>query len=166
MGKFRSLALGTAAALASLATVTVANAGSVTVSLAPTDNTLAFDNNAVDSTSGTTMTRYGLVSWTGKIANGLTANVSAPPAGDTSNYLFGTPGAPATVTFDHSLNSFDIYWGSIDSVAGDGRDNVITLLNNGDVLTATQLIARIPSLAGTGDQIQPDNERVDSDIRH
>ncbi len=159
MGKLRYRALGTVAALACLATVTAVNAGTITVSLAPVQDTYAFDNNAVGDTSGTTMTAYGLVSWTGKIANGLTEGVSAPPAGDTSNYLFGGPDAPATVTFSHPLNSFDIYWGSIDSLLGnglgDGRDNIITLLSNNDVLTASDLIAQIPSLLGTGDQFLP-----------
>jgi PEP-CTERM motif-containing protein len=100
------------------------------------------------------LTDYGVVTWTGEIGKGTTAGVSAAPLGDASPYLYGTTNAPATVTFSHSLNTFDIYWGSIDSLAGDGRDNVLTL-SNGDSLTATQLIAMIPSLAGTGSPTSP-----------
>ena len=83
-----------------------------------------------------------MVSWTGEIAQRHDGECErCAPQRRFELFAYGTTNAAATVTFSHNLNTFDIYWGSIDSLAGDGRDNLLTL-SNGDSLTATQLTRR------------------------
>jgi hypothetical protein len=84
----------------------------------------------------------------GAVANGTTAGVSATPAGDSTNYLYGVNGVNilgfqgAEVIFNPPVdqaypNSFNIDWGSIDALMtnpnGTPRyDNTLTVftLNN------------------------------------
>ena len=98
MGNLRSL-FGTAAALASLAALSTANATIVITPIAA-ENTGAFDDNSVGTTNGSTLTSVGMMSFqttTGAVANGTNTNVNAKPAGDNSNYLWDLTGA--TMTF-------------------------------------------------------------------
>jgi hypothetical protein len=163
---------------------TAATAGSVTVgNLTVTQvnpfNLDTFNNNPLGAQAGFSqaVTSAGLTTigfaTDGAVANGSLANVYAAPAGDKTNFLYGDNGANgltngaawgppngATVLFlagGKALNvtSFYIYWGSIDSVIGDGRNNVLTL-SNGDAVTGNDLVnaglALNPVVNGAGDQ--------------
>jgi hypothetical protein len=98
----------------------------------------------------------------GGVANGTTGGVSATPAGDTSNYLWGVNGLNplgfhgAEVVFNPAIanafpNSFNIDWGSIDALMTnpDGTqryDNTLsvhTLANTVDSVTGSQLAAAL-----------------------
>ena len=120
------------ASIASLCFGTAANAA-ITLSAGSGPNFNAFDNNSpVGSTSGATATLYGVVNWSASgLENGSLTNIYLQPAGDNSNYIYG--GGSATVAnFSPSLNSIDIYWGSIDFY------NTLTL-SNGDSITGAAL---------------------------
>src|SRR5208283_4443488 len=94
-GAIMKFLIGTA--LAAIAFATTANAA-ITVSLAPAGANLgAFNNNALASTSGTTVFDGLNVSWsiTNPALNAGVVNTSSPfvylqPLGDTSNYIYGT----------------------------------------------------------------------------
>jgi hypothetical protein len=173
-----------ATALASIGFATAANAGSVTIGnltvtqVAPF-NLDTFNNNAVGTMAGFSqaVTSAGLTTigfaTDGAVVNGSLGGVYAAPAGDKTNYLYGDNGANgltagaawgapngATVLFLKGgaaldVTSFYIYWGSIDSVIGDGRNNVLTL-SNGDSVTGDDLVnaglALNPVVNGAGNQ--------------
>jgi hypothetical protein len=172
-GEFAMRQLPLLAALASLGLATAANAASVTINgvtlteISPL-NTNTFDNNTVGAQIGASTTCYtsaGCVginfTTTGSVANGLTPGVSAPPAGDASNYLWGinTSGdSPngASVVFDQSVTSFDIFWGSIDAQTtsnGSNRyDNTLYIQTLVNGVTGTELVSAGFSINGFGDQ--------------
>ncbi len=134
----RKLLATTAIAMAGI--VSVANAASVTVgdlTVAQTGalNTLAFDNDALGVTGGTSTawTNVGAVGFgfttDGAVAQGSLSGVYAAPVGDTSHYLYLDN--TATITFDKSISGFYIYWGSIDSDSENpAHNNAITILGN------------------------------------
>lgn len=169
-------------ALASIGLASSAQAGSVTVSgvtltqISPM-NTLAFDNNPLGATSGSSMacgTSAGCVgiafSTDGKVAQGLTSSVSAPPAGDLSHYLWGLTSG-ALVTFDTPITWFDFYWGSIDAyTTSDGLiryDNTLYVQTYNDGVTGTQLVDANslfggnlnPVVNGLGDQFSANDNQ-------
>jgi hypothetical protein len=129
-----------ATALAALGFATAANA-TITISPGSGPNFGTFDNNAVGSTSGTSNTLYGPITFSttggGFVTDTSVVDQYAQPAGDLSNYLFAAGGGTATVQWDHALTSFDIYWGSIDSY------NTLFTLGNGDSITGTQVAAAL-----------------------
>ena len=147
-------------AFGALAFSPVAHA-TVTAMTTAAENTATFDNNAVGSTSGTSFvcdSAYcGAISFTATgagVVNTTTGNY-AEPLNNTSHYIYGlgTGDDITTVTFAHATNSFNINWGSIDSIAGDGYDNILTLFTTmgNDILTGTQLAAMVGA-PGNGSQ--------------
>ncbi len=152
MGKSKYLALGALAMTASVAAMSVAQASVVITQIGP-QNTRTFDNNAVGSTSGTSSTNSGPISFTtaaGAVANG-TASTNAAPAGDTSNYLWDVAGA--TVTFTNGpVHWVDIYWGSIDGSPGSSNNNVLALSIAGDTITGADLAGMGIGVDGSGNQ--------------
>ena len=76
------------------------------------------------------------------------------PLGDTSNYIFATPGSTnvaasdVDIGYNHAVNSFTILWGSPDKNAPDTY-NLITL-SNGDKITGGQILR--PDRHGFGRQ--------------
>jgi hypothetical protein len=111
---------------------TAANAA-ITLSIGSGPNFNALNNNSpIGSTSGVTTTLYGPITWTATgLEDGSLTDVYLQPAGDNTNYIYG--GGTATVAnFTHSLNTIDIYWGSIDSY------NTLTL-SNSDSITGAAL---------------------------
>ena len=112
----------------------------------------------------------------GGVANG-TSSLSATPAGDTSNYLWGVNGVNplgfqgAQVIFNGNAfpDSFNMYWGSIDALMtnpdGSPRyDNtltVFTLANTQDSVTGSQLAAAgVFGVNGFGDQFSANDNSV------
>ena len=142
-------------ALASIGFATAAYAGSVTVNgvtltQIPAENTLTFDNNPIGSTFGTSTacgTSAGCVgisfSTDGNVWQGLNSGISAPPAGDTSHYLWGLTNG-ALVDFSRPVTYFDIYWGSIDAFTtsnGSIRyDNTLFVQTFNNDVTGTDLV--------------------------
>ena len=176
MGNLRHLGLGAAAALASLAAVTVAQAGSytlgngITISQAGPHGPGTFDNNNVGDMSGNSTAYYdgvlGPISFvagadTTGVTNGTSGQAAAPDH-ETTNYLWGLKDG-TTVTFTSGpATSFLIWWGSIDAIAQAGRyDNILTL-SNGDALTGSDLVnagAALGNVDGQGTQTGPlDNQ--------
>jgi len=121
-----------ASALGTLGLASAANAAIVVTQIDP-ENTLTFDNNPVGATSGSSVVcdwaYCGGIKFStdGKVANGTTPLVSATPAGDTSNYLYGVSTTGATIAFAHPTQSFNIFWGSIDGNPP-RYDNIMTLV--------------------------------------
>ena len=164
MGKFRVLALGTAAALASLATMSAANATLSIVQIASPGNFGTFDNNPVGATYGNSVTNSGPISFqttTGAVADPATSvpytSTNAEPFGDTTNYLWDVRGA--TVAFTNGpVTAFDIYWGSIDGnvcpSSGCNNNNLLTLNVGGNSISGVNLVAMGLAL-GNGDQSDP-----------
>ena len=131
-----------AAVLPSLALDPAANAA-ITASLTSGFNFGTFDNNTPGDTSGNSSTLWGPITFStaGGSPQGAVEDTSLPgyygqPGGDDTNYLFAAGGGTATVTWDHDLTSFDIYWGSVDLF------NTLTL-SNGDSITGTGLGAAL-----------------------
>lgn len=158
-----------AATFLSLALAGSASAAILVEEIGPR-NHRSFDNNTVGDLTGFSRATYG--GSVGKIefvagadttgvSNGTTAGVSATPANDDSNYLwglndgttvhFGSIAAPVATT------SFIINWGSIDSIAAQGYDNVLSL-SNGNFLTGTDLVA-LGFGTGDGNQFNPPTNR-------
>jgi hypothetical protein len=168
-------ALLLATTIASLALVTTANAASFTfgnlviTQIAP-ENPTTFNNlptgptGFLENSTVCDSAYCGAIqlSSDGGVANGTTGGVSATPAGDTSNYLWGVNGLNplgfhgAEVVFNPAIanafpNSFNIDWGSIDALMTnpDGTqryDNTLsvhTLANTVDSVTGSQLAAAL-----------------------
>ncbi|WP_294536232.1 PEP-CTERM sorting domain-containing protein [uncultured Rhodoblastus sp.] len=94
-------------------------------------------SNYVGPDSGNSYWDPGPISWntTGAnsfVVNGSVTNQYLAPLGDTTNYLFATPGSDAIVSWGKNINSFVIRWGSPDDY------NTLTL-SNGDSVTGTQI---------------------------
>jgi hypothetical protein len=136
-------------------------------------NTNTFDNNPVGSQSGTSTACYtsaGCVGISfetdGAVAQGLTSGVSAPPAGDTSHYLWGLTNG-ALVTFSTPVTYFDFYWGSIDALTtsnGSTRyDNTLYVQTYNNGVTGTDLVAANtllnPVVNGFGDQFSANDNQ-------
>lgn len=145
-------------ALASVVFATAANAGLVTITLT-TGNSAPFDNVAVGTQSGTTLTENGPTTFatTGGAGGSFVTNTSvvdqySQPLGDTSNYIFATPGSTnvaasdVDIGYNHAVNSFKILWGSPDKNAPDTY-NLITL-SNGDKITGGQILALTGTASG------------------
>jgi hypothetical protein len=110
-----------------------------------------FDNNVVGATTGysNALTSAGVTDiyffGDGKVSNGPSGVSNVPPAGDNTNYLWGFNFGVNVRFLTNSLealsvNSFYIYWGSIDAASGDGYDNSL-MLTNGDIVTGSQFAA-------------------------
>jgi hypothetical protein len=90
------------------------------------------------------------------VSLGLTPSVSAPPAGDATNYLWGLRDG-TTVYFGSKANpvetqSFRINWGSIDaSDPPANRYNNVLTLSNGQSISGNDLLA-MGLAAGLGNQ--------------
>ena len=133
-----------------------------TLKVVNAENTATFDNNALGATSGSSFvcdSAYcGGISFTttgAGVVQGTTGNY-ASPLGDSSHYLAGQEYSPTgltSVSFNHTTNSFNIDWGSIDALAVAGYDNVLTLkTTSGDqVVTGSDLVAELGAL-GNGSQ--------------
>jgi hypothetical protein len=158
------IAKSMAAVVAATVSVAAARAGTVTVSKGSGPNFNAFDGYATGCyASAQTSTAYGPATFTGCVKQAYPDVPAAQPLRDFTPFLYASGaagyGPAASVKFTTSLNTIDIYWGSIDSLAGDGSDNILTL-SNGDVVTGTDLVADIGAL-GVGSQTLPvDNQWV------
>ena len=150
--------IGLAIAVASLGLAASANAA-ITVSLS-SGNNATFNNNPLGAMAGSSRAVYngsvGPITFaagadTTGVTQGLNPGISAPPAGDTTNYLWGLK-AGTTVFFPVDTYSFRIHWGSIDAAAAPANryDNVLTL-SNGDFLTGSDLLG-LGLADGLGDQ--------------
>jgi hypothetical protein len=138
------------------------NAGTVTVSKGSGPNYNAFDGYATGCyASAPTTTAYGPATFSGCIKQAFPGVPAAQPLGDFTPFLYASGvsgyGPAASVTFSTGLNTIDVYWGSIDSLAGNGADNILTL-SNGDVVTGTDLVADIGAL-GVGSQTLPEDNQ-------
>jgi hypothetical protein len=136
----------------------------ITVKLS-TGNNATFNNNPVGAMTGASTAWYGggvgpiefvAGADTTGVSLGTTAGVSATPAGDATNYLWGLK-AGTTVYFGSKANpvetrSFRINWGSIDaSAAPANRYNNVLTLSNGQSITGNDLLA-LGLAAGLGNQ--------------
>ena len=142
-----------------------------------------FNNNNVGAKTGFSeaLTNAGVLTiqfaTDGAVANGTTVGVTAAPWMDTTNYLYGVNGVDALgyrgatvlfVTANHlatiNVNSFSMYWGSIDALFGpnaDGWDNVLTL-SNGDSISGSFLAAAAglnPAVNGAGNQFNANDNQ-------
>ncbi|MFQ3594600.1 MAG: PEPxxWA-CTERM sorting domain-containing protein [Sphingomonadaceae bacterium] len=129
-----------------------------------------FDNNPVGAMTGVSWAIYdgavGRIEFvagadTTGVSIGTTPNVSATPAGNSSNYLWGL-NAGTTVWFGsqanpRSVTSFLINWGSIDALAAGRYDNVLTL-SNGHAISGSDLLA-LGLADGLGNQFSAGDNR-------
>jgi hypothetical protein len=176
-----------AACLTSLGLTTAANAASfvfgnlIITQIAP-ENPTTFDNlptgptGFLENSTVCDSAYCGAIqlSSDGGVANG-TSSLSATPAGDTSNYLWGVNGLNplgfngAEIIFNPANGaaglptSFNIFWGSIDALMtnpdGSPRyDNTLTVFtsaNTQDSVTGSQLAAAgVFGVNGFGDQFR------------
>ena len=151
----RKILLG-AVALAAFGFATAANAGLVTLSAgtgAGAANFNGFNDVAVTSTSGTTATYLGSVSFTTTPGNQGPLNESQvqdtsltseylQPLADKTNYIFAQADGTVVLTLPTAVTSLTIYWGSPDTY------NTVDL-GNGDAFTGT-LFASTFSVAANG----------------
>jgi hypothetical protein len=137
----------------------------------------AFDNNTADNNPanfGATGLSHvcdssycGTIGWaTDENIRSGTDGTAATPLGDSTNYIagqnlfnpWGFQGAEVTFN-DYFPTSFNLLWGSIDSLAGDGYDNVLTVYSpiandTYGVVTGTDLVAALLA-NGFGSQTNP-----------
>jgi hypothetical protein len=140
----------------------VANAGVVVTLLGP-QNDATFNNNPVGAFSGASTAVYngsnGPITFVaGADTTGVTntsTSAAAIPLGDPANmhYLWGLVDGTTVYFGSDNVTSFIIHIGSVDSKAGDGFDNVLTL-SNGDVITGTDLV-NLGLATGLGTQGDP-----------
>jgi hypothetical protein len=108
---------------------------------------------------------WTLTSGVASTEKGSVAGQYAAPLGMGTSTTTGTTyfavenGGKETATWSTPQTSLVIYWGSIDSAAGDGITNDVSISVDGFTLTGTQLVAL--GALGKGDQVSPlDNELV------
>jgi hypothetical protein len=109
-----------------------------------------FNNAAIGSTSGSSQTDEGAITWstTGDswATVGTIDGVHRAPSDDTTTYLFATTGSNVEITWASDINSFMIYWGSPDWY------NTLTLVDSaGDVIgavTGTEILAETGASPG------------------
>jgi PEP-CTERM motif len=185
-------ALLVATTIASLALATTANAASFTfgnlvITQISPENPTTFNNNPLGPTTSIEDSTVcdsaycGPIQFVtdGAVANGTTAGVSATPAGDSTNYLYGVNGVNilgfqgAEVIFNPPVdqaypNSFNIDWGSIDALMtnpnGTPRyDNTLTVFTLNNIVssvTGSQLAAAgVFGVNGFGDQFSPNDNQ-------
>ena len=189
------------ACVASLGLTTAANAaswvfGNLAITQISPENPTTFNDDPIGPTPGSSENSTvcdsaycGPIQFSsdGGVAIGTTVGVSAAPAGETTDYLYGVGGVHplgfqgAEVIFNPPNgeaglpNSFNIYWGSIDALMtnpdGSPRyDNTLTvhtLANTVDSVTGSELAAALVfGVNGFGSSDQPQRQSVVQHTRH